>query len=45
MGYFQVAGVKLVTTNDREKLLILKMGAGIFANKSLIPHGITIEGN
>ena len=42
-GYSISAGVKSVMTNDREKLLMLRVGAFIIANKCMIPHGIIIE--
>lgn len=43
MGYFWSAGAKLVTTSDKQKLLMLRIGAGVSANKGTIPHGIKIE--
>ena len=43
MGYFQIAATKSVMISDREKLLMLRVRAWLFANKSGIPYGIVIE--
>ena len=42
-GYYQIAAAKSVMISDKEKLLMLRVGAWLSANKSMIPHGIIIE--
>ena len=44
MGYFQAKAAKSVMISDKEKLLMLRIGAWLFANKTLAPRGVIIEG-
>ena len=43
MGYFQVKAAKSVMISDMEKLLMLRVGAWLSANKNLAPRGVIIE--
>lgn len=43
MGYFQARAAKSVMISDREKLLMLRVCAWSFANKSSIPCDVVIE--
>lgn len=43
MGYCQARAAKSVMISDREKLLMLRVCAWLFANKSLAPCGVVIE--
>ena len=43
VGYFQYATAKLVTTSDKDKILMSRICAFIFANKSTILYRIIIE--
>ena len=44
MGYFQAKAAKSVMISDTEKLLMLRIGAWLSANKNLAPCGVVIEG-
>ena len=44
MGYFQDKAAKSVMISDTEKLLMLRIGAWLSANKNLAPRGVVIEG-
>ena len=44
MGYFQAKAAKSVMISDMEKLLMLRVGAWLSANKNLAPRGVVIEG-
>ena len=44
MGYFQAKAAKSVMISDMEKLLMLRIGAWLSANKNLAPRGVVIEG-
>ena len=43
-GYYQIAAAKSVMISDKEKLLMLRVGAWLSANKNLAPRGVVIEG-
>ena len=44
MGYFQAKAAKSVMISDKEKLLMLRVGVWLSANKNLAPRGVVIEG-
>ena len=43
MGYFQAKAAKSVMISDMEKLLMLRIGTWLSANKDLAPCGVIIE--